>query len=187
VTSPISSSYWLCALFSQPTTRPDDGGGKSGLCPLSRRQTAAVLTRTLRDGALAIRPPEPGDASVLIDGRDDVFHRFMGDGAADPSPVACITVDGEVVGWVDYDVDRSWLLPGEVNVGYNVFALHRGNGYATRAVELLLQHLAQDTPYETATLLIDPGNERSLALARRARFDAHGELDGNPYWKRRVG
>ena len=51
----------------------------------------------------------------------------------------------------------------------------------------MLQHLAQDTPYETATLLIDPANERSLALARRARFDAHGELDGNHYWKRRVG
>jgi RimJ/RimL family protein N-acetyltransferase len=145
-----------------------------------------VLTRTLRDGALAIRPPEPGDAQVLIDGRDAVFHRFLGDGDAKPSPTACIVVDDEIIGWVDYEVDRTWLLPGEVNVGYNVFAPHRGNGFATRAVELLLQHLAEDTAYDTATLLIHPDNERSLALARRAHFDAHGELDGSRYWKRPV-
>ena len=111
----------------------------------------------------------------------------MGEGDANPSPVACVVVDDEIVGWVDYDVERSWLLPGEVNVGYSVFAPHRGNGYATRAVALLLQHLAQDTAYDTATLLIDAANERSLALARRAGFDAHGELDGNRYWKRSLG
>lgn len=145
-----------------------------------------VLRRALSDGAVLIRPPVDGDAAVLIAGRDEVFHRFMGDGDDNPAPVAVIVVDDEIVGWVDYDVDREWLLPGEVNVGYNVFASHRGNGYATRAVELLLQHLADDTGYGTATLLIDRDNERSLALARRAHFDAHGELDGNPYWKRPV-
>ena len=145
-----------------------------------------MVIRPLSDGVVLIRAPAPGDAATLVDGRDDVFHRFMGAGDPSPSPTACIVVDDEVVGWVDYDVDRTWLQPGEVNVGYNVFAPHRGNGYATRAVELLLQHLAADTTYDTATLLIDRDNDRSLALARRAHFDAHGELDGNCYWKRRV-
>ena len=135
---------------------------------------------------MVIRAPEDGDAARLVAGRDEVFHRFMGEGAAKPAPVACIVVDGAVVGWVDYDVDRSWLEPGEVNVGYNLFAAHRGNGYASRAVELLLQHLAEDTAFDTATLLIDPANERSLALARRCRFTLVGDLDGNPYWKRSV-
>jgi len=162
----------------------DDGRGKSGLCPIWRRQTSTVLTRALSDGVAHIRAPDSGDAAILVAGRDEVFHRFMGEGDDNPSPVACVVVDGEIVGWVDYDVDRTWLLPGEVNVGYHVFEPHRGNGYATRAVELLLQHLAEDTAYDTATLLIDPENERSLALARRARFDAHGEVDGNLYWKR---
>jgi len=149
-------------------------------------QTVGVLTRTLSDGVVLIRAAAPEDASILVAGRDEVFHRFMGEGSENPCPTACIVVDDEIVGWVDYEVDRAWLAPGEVNVGYNVFAPHRGKGYATRAVELLLQHLAQDTGYDTATLLIDTDNERSLALARRARFDAHGTLDGNQYWKRSV-
>ena len=140
----------------------------------------------MTDGVVVLRAPESGDAAVLVAGRDAVFHRFMGDGDPEPSPTACVVVDGEVVGWVDYDIDRSWLDPGEVNVGYNVFAAHRGRGYASRAVELLLQHLAADTTYDTATLLIDPNNERSLALAARCRFTCVGDLDGNRYWKRRV-
>ena len=145
-----------------------------------------VLTRALSDGVVVIRAPAAGDAAVLVAGRDELFHRFMGEGDAHPVPTACIIIDHDIVGWVDYEVDRPWLLSGEVNVGYNVFAAHRGNGYATRAVELLLQHLAEDTTYDTATLLIDPNNERSLALAQRTGFVAHGTLDGNLYWKRRV-
>lgn len=85
-----------------------------------------------------------------------------------------------------YDVERPCLEPGEVNVGYNVFAARRGNGYASRAVQLLIHHLALDTSWRTATLLIHPDNQRLQALAHRLRFAARGELDGNPYWNRTV-
>src|SRR3954454_13049484 len=137
----------------------------------------------LTDGVVTIRPPEPGDAAILIAGRDDVFHRFLGDGHSDPRPVACIAIVDEIVGWVDFDTDRAWLAPGEVNVGYNVFAAHRGNGYASRALELLLAHLATDTEHHTATLSIHPENERSLAVARRAGFTHHDDVDGSRYFK----
>ena len=142
--------------------------------------------RPTTDGVVQIRAPRPGDAEVLIAGRDEVFHRFMGEGSDDPQPTGCIVAGGEVVGWVDYDVDRSWLAPGEVNVGYNVFALHRSKGYATRAVQLLVHHLAVDSHHHTATLLIHPDNQRSLALAGRARFRSCGDLDGDRYFKRPV-
>jgi RimJ/RimL family protein N-acetyltransferase len=142
--------------------------------------------RPTSDGLVTIRPPEPGDAEVLVAGRDEVSRRFLGPGDEQPRPTACIVVGGQVVGWVDHDVGRSWLRPGEVNVGYHVAAPHRGNGYATRAVQLLLHHLAVDTDHRVATLLISAENERSLALASRARFVPVGDLDGHPYFKRAV-
>jgi RimJ/RimL family protein N-acetyltransferase len=142
--------------------------------------------RASTDGVVTIRPPRDGDAAILIAGRDDEFRRFLGEGGSHPQPTGVIEVDGEVVGWVDYDVDRVWLEPGEVNIGYNVFAAHRGNGHGTRAVELLLRHLAEDTEYATATLLIDAANERSQALARRIGCGPPVDFDGNQYFKRPI-
>ena len=114
------------------------------------------------------------------------WERFLGPGDDEPTPHACIVVDDEIVGWVDYDTDRAWLEPGEINLGYNVFASHRGRGYASRAVRLLLEHLAEQGEHHTATLLIHPDNERSLALANRLAFDPAGELDGLPYFTQRM-
>jgi RimJ/RimL family protein N-acetyltransferase len=145
-----------------------------------------VLERALSDGVVTVRPSTRADVSALIAGRDEAFHRFLGDGDPDPSPTGCIVVADAIIGWVDYDHDRSWLEPQEVNVGYNVFEPFRGRGYATRAVRLLMRHLASDTDWQVATLLIHPENERSLALARRAGFDRVDDLDGNPCWKQQL-
>ncbi len=140
----------------------------------------------ITDGVVTLCRPAPGDAAVLIAGRDEEFHRWLGEGSPEPAPTACIVVDDAIVGWVDHDTDadHDWLLPGEVNIGYHLFAPARGQGYATRALELLLRHLAADTDHRTATLLIALGNERSLAVAARADFTAHGEVDGSRYFKR---
>ena len=144
----------------------------------------AVLPATT-DGLVLIRAPEPGDARLLIAGRDEEFRRFLGPGSDQPAPAGCICVAGLVVGWVDYDIDRAWLLPGEVNIGLHLFAQHRGSGIATRAVRLLLHHLAVRTSHTTATLLIEPANERSLALATRIGAVRSAHPDG-AYFKRPV-
>jgi GNAT superfamily N-acetyltransferase len=138
------------------------------------------------DGVVTIRAPGPGDGAVLIAGRDELFYRFLGAGAADPRPAACIEAGGEVVGWVDYDTDRLWLGSGEVNIGYNVLPAHRGKGYAIRAVLLFLRYLARYTVHQTATVLIDPANAASLAVARRSSFVPAGQVEGSLFLKRPV-
>lgn len=142
-----------------------------------------VQLRPITDGIVTIRSPEPGDAALLVAGRDEEFDRFLGPGDPDPDPVGCVVVGGQVAGWVDHDRDRYWLDPGEVNVGYFLFADHRGRGLATRAVKLLMHHLAIDTESRCATFLIDPANERSQQLARRVGAERMPDLDGIPYFK----
>lgn len=141
------------------------------MVPVTEPQLEAVT-----DGVVILRPPRPDDARLLVEGRDEEFFRWLGPGAETPSPVACVWVDDELVGWVDYDREHDWLRPGEVNVGYYLFPAARGNGYASRAVELLLLHLGRATQHTVATLVIDPENARSLALARRLDFVEKGEL-----------
>jgi RimJ/RimL family protein N-acetyltransferase len=134
------------------------------------------------DGIVTLHAPAPGDVELLMANRDEEFFKWFGPEATGPRPAACIWVDGQLLGWVDYDLDddHDWLRPGEVNVGYFLFPAARGKGYASRAVELLLEHLKQDTEHTVATLLIHPDNLRSLALARRLGFVQHGEVNGEP-------
>jgi CBS domain-containing protein/L-amino acid N-acyltransferase YncA len=138
------------------------------------------------DGVVTLRSAQPGDAKLLVEGRDEEFFKWLGPGSDCPAPVACIWADDRLVGWVDYDLERDWLGPGQVNVGYFLFSRARGNGYASRAVELLLQHLDRDTEHTVATLLIHPENVRSLALARRLGFVQEGEIKGEPFFTRAV-
>jgi RimJ/RimL family protein N-acetyltransferase len=138
------------------------------------------------DGVIVIRPPQAGEADVLIAGRDAEWERWLGPGAERPQPAACVLIVDRLVGWVDYDMDRDWLEPGEVNIGYHVFATHRGQGYASRAVKLLLHRLALEGGHRRGTLLIHPDNVASLAVARRTGFTARGELAGCRYFARPV-
>jgi RimJ/RimL family protein N-acetyltransferase len=145
-----------------------------------------VVGLPLTDGVVTLRAPRDGDAEVLIAGRDDEFHRWMGIGSPDPRPSALIEVDGEIVGWVDQDQDdeHAWLSPDQCNVGYHVFAAHRGRGVATRAVRLLLELLRTETGYAEATFLIDAENRSSLRVAKAVGASERGRLpnaDGRPH------
>jgi RimJ/RimL family protein N-acetyltransferase len=138
------------------------------------------------DGVVTLRAPAPGDVEQLVAERDEEFFKWFGPGATGPCPLACVWAEDRLVGWVDYDLDsdHDWLEPGEVNLGYFLFPTARGNGYASRAVELLLEHLKRDTEHTVATLLIHPENTRSLALAGRLGFVQKGEVDGEPFFTR---
>lgn len=138
------------------------------------------------DGLVTLRPSRPQDAPALVSGRDDESRRWLGPGAAEPRPTACIWVDDEIVGWIDYDAPRPWLGPGEVNVGYAASTDHRGRGYVTRAVQLLAHHLSVTEACESMTVLIRPENHRSLAVATRAGFVEAGTVDGSVLLRRPV-
>lgn len=148
-----------------------------------------VLVPLLRDGVVSLRAPsDKSDVDALLATRDSEWERWLGSGSREPAPAACIEVGGSVVGWVDIDQDseHSWLLPGELNIGYALGPTRRGYGYATRAVRLLVHYLAWSETCTTATLLIDPGNAASNAVAERAGFAYHGEVDGQLLFKRSV-
>jgi RimJ/RimL family protein N-acetyltransferase len=146
----------------------------------------AVALQPRTDGLVMIRPLAIGDSAELVAGRDEEWYRWLGPGRDDPAPAACIVVADEVVGWIDYDGDLVWLETGEVNIGYNVFAAHRCNGYASRALYLLIRYLDECTAVQTATLLIDPRNAPSLAVAARIGFVPDGTVGHGRYFKRPV-
>jgi len=145
-----------------------------------------VTEGRLSDGVVTLRPSTAEDVPLIIAGRDDAFRRFIGQGSAVPSPKFCIVVDRSLVGWVDYDRDddRWWLAPEEVNIGYHVFPEHRGRGYATRAVRLVLGHLREDPDVGVATLLIHPDNSPSIALAERHGFTRADDVEERTFWRR---
>lgn len=142
----------------------------------------------LTDGLITLRPPTPDDRSALIGLRDEQFRRFMGEGSPDPQPTGCVVVDGAVIGWVDADGPgaRESLTSDELNLGYALHPDHRGKGYATRAVMLLLHRLSLDAPAATATLAIDFDNTRSQAVAHRCGFTRTGDLPTSTLWKKPV-
>ena len=151
----------------------------SGTARAMMRDVADPELQAVTDGVVTLRPPHPGDAQLLVEGRDGEFFRWLGPGADSPSPVACVWVGAELIGWIDYDLEHDWLRPGEVNLGYYLFPAARGKGYLARAVELLLLYLGRETEHDVATLVIDPENARSLALARRLGFLQKGKLEGD--------
>jgi RimJ/RimL family protein N-acetyltransferase len=131
----------------------------------------------MSDGIVTLRALQPGDSAVLIAGRDGEHRKWLGIGSDDPRPTACIVVDGALARWVDADPDPKWLPAGAVNIGYSLFPTARGNGYATRAVRLLLKYLAETKSATHAVAAIQPDNTRSIAVVCRVGFVEVGRTD----------
>lgn len=128
------------------------------------------------NGRLSLRGFDPADEVALLAGRDEEWRRWLGPGHDHPHPTACVIVDDEIVGWVDSDPQHR-LREGETNLGYNVFAPHRGNGYATDAVVLMMQWLKSEGDLHTATMSVDRDNHASLRVAEKAGFTCEAQTE----------
>jgi ribosomal-protein-alanine N-acetyltransferase len=85
--------------------------------------------------------------------------------------------DGALVGWFNVsDIVRGALQ--RANLSYGGVAAHRGQGYMSEALQLVLREAFAALDLHRLEANIQPGNAASLALARRAGFQLEGFSPG---------
>jgi RimJ/RimL family protein N-acetyltransferase len=153
---------------------------------------------TLGDGVVTLDAPDERDLEALGAGLHDpdVVH-FLGSSpgtasevlelnrtrARDGSPTFAIRDRADRflgLAWIN----RSSADPPTGAIGYWLLANARGQGHATRAVRLLVDHAIRDLGLRRLIVVTEPANTRSRAVAERAGFEqletraGHGEIDG---------
>jgi RimJ/RimL family protein N-acetyltransferase len=82
------------------------------------------------------------------------------------------TVTGALLGGCEARLNGD----GSANVSWWIFPEHRGNGFASRAIRLMVRHAVDTLAVTRFVALIEPDNLASRGVARRAGF-AELELD----------
>ena len=81
--------------------------------------------------------------------------------------------DGALLGFFNL----SWIIRGPLQsafLGYGAVAAYAGHGYMTEGMQLTLLHSFSDMNLHRIEANIQPGNEPSIALARRCGFQREG-------------
>lgn len=87
------------------------------------------------------------------------------------------TDDGALVGWFNVSDIVRGALQG-ANVSYGGVAAHRGQGYMSEALQLVLHEAFVTLDLHRLEANIQPANAGSLALVRRAGFQLEGFSPG---------
>lgn len=138
-----------------------------------------------------LRPPEPADADEFIAAMaasrelhepwaalpttPDGFAAYVerARGAELEAFLVCRRDDGALLGQVN--LSQIFLGPlCSAYLGYNAVAAHTGHGYMTEGVALALRYAFGPLGLHRVEANIQPGNERSRALARRLGFRQEG-------------
>jgi RimJ/RimL family protein N-acetyltransferase len=117
---------------------------------------------SVTDGLIVLRRPRASDAGPLS--------------AARRSVSGAVTMAEHLAGWVSYAGNGQPSGPREAAIGVGILSSHCGRGAGTRAIQLLMHHLAVRTSYRTVALAIDPRDEALLAVAARTGFAARTGL-----------
>jgi len=125
-------------------------------------------------------PPSTTDAEAVIRRFEEAQRSFAATG--DPTGVAFVIVDatsGEPVGCCGVD---DWSKEDVAQFGYWIAPSGRGRGLATRAAVLLTRWLFE-LGAARVFLTIVAGNEKSVAVARRAGFAYEGTMRSHGVWE----
>jgi RimJ/RimL family protein N-acetyltransferase len=149
----------------------------------------------LTDGTILLRPFRPEDAEAHLAGEDDEQVRWLSGGRATLSGVrawieASQRADGSVftfaivnaqtralVGMVEARTDHeaiAGLSEGDANISYGLYPIARGQGYASRAVALVMDFL-QSRGLRQAVIRVDPRNTSSARVAQRLGYQHIGQ------------
>ena len=152
-----------------PLPQPPLGDGVIRLRPW-RPVDAPALVAAWSDREVARWSPPPRQ-HALVDAKRwiDATPRLRERGLALDLVIAAAGPGDPVLGEVglsDFDDD------GRATIGYWLAGPHRGRGHATRAVRLLSAWALQHLGLTAVTATVDPANRPSLAVLRRAGFQA---------------
>jgi ribosomal-protein-alanine N-acetyltransferase len=146
----------------------DNEGTRVMLLPAARRDRADFIAAMRASADLHqpwISPPVDDEAF------DAVLERARGDGFE--FMLVRRRSDGAIAGYFDV----SQIIRGPLQsafLGYGGVASLAGQGYMSEGLGLLLRHVFEELRLHRIEANIQPGNERSLALVRRAGFVREG-------------
>ncbi len=136
-----------------------------GLTAADREPFIAAMRASRRLHRPWISPPTSSEEfSVLLNRCRDASFEFM---------LACRPEDGAIVGYFDI----SQIVRGPLQsayLGYGGVADHARQGYMGAALRLVLARAFGELALHRLEANIQPGNEPSLALVRRAGFVKEG-------------
>ena len=153
---------------------PPDPPHEDGLVALRgwRTTDAPDIARMFQDRVALewTRAPVPyrdGDARLWLASLPAQMRR------GDALPLAITNpADGALLGSIELRMRGE----GRAELGYVVAAWARGRGVATRALQLLARWAFETLRLERLELLVQPGNEASIALGERVGFTRVGVL-----------
>ncbi len=148
------------------------------------------------DSIVTLRPMTPADAEAHLAGEDEPTVRYLSGGRSTVAtvsawiernrvswefggPVRCFGIreaaTGRLIGMVEAHLAAPGFRAGVANISYGLYPEARGKGYATRAVRLMVSHLAEETDAGVAAIQVHPENVASAAVPARAGFRRLGE------------
>jgi len=138
------------------------------LRPPVEADRAEFIERLLSSGELHDPWLEPGEPAAW-------FERLLarGRGETDRSLLVCDADDGSIAGVMNL----SQIVMGPFRsafLGYYAFEPFAGRGFMRAAMPLLLRHAFDDLGLHRVQANVQPGNEASIALVRRAGFHREG-------------